>query len=241
MIFETLIPLQRNPPRVKNTAPLIVLEGIDGSGKGTQAARLHERFTKSGRQSSLLSFPRYQSTFFGARVGDFLNGKFGTLDQLSPFLVSLLYAGDRFESKAPLNQARSQSEVVVLDRYVPSNIAHQSAKASPEERQQLTDWIEQVEYTIFELPQPELVILLDIPVSVSQELIRRKNPRSYTDQATDLQESDTTYLSAVRQVYLSLAEKSPHWKVVPVTEQGELRSIEEISDEIWELVQPVMS
>jgi len=217
---------------VKNAAPLVVIEGIDGSGKGTQAKILHERLLATGRSSSLLSFPRYQETFFGARIGEFLNGEFGALDQLHPLLVSLLYAGDRFESREHLEQARIRSEFVVLDRYVPSNVAHQSAKALTEERPRLQAWIERIEYDIFKLPKPDLVILLDIPVDVSQELIRRKRPRSYTDQTTDLQESDTEYLAAVRAVYLSLAESRPNWKIVPVTDNGQLRSLDAIADEI---------
>ncbi len=226
---------------MKKSAPFIVIEGIDGSGKGTQSVRLHERLNQSGHSATLLSFPRYQSTFFGARIGDFLNGKFGTLDQLPPFLVSLLYAGDRFESRNVLESARENSDVIVLDRYVPSNIAHQTAKAGPEERSQLQEWIEHIEYNIFQLPKPDLVVLLDIPVSVSQELIRRKNPRSYTDQTTDLQESDTSYLAAVRDVYLSLAKKSPNWQIVSVTDGEQLRSIDDIADDLWERVQTLIA
>ncbi|WP_437192878.1 thymidylate kinase [Planctomicrobium sp. SH527] len=218
-------------------APLIAIEGIDGAGKGTQAALLQKRLIAAGYRSELLSFPRYQSTFFGARIGDFLNGKFGTLEQLPPFLVSLLFAGDRFESRGTLTEAQHRNDIVVLDRYVASNIGHQAAKAPASERTQLREWIEHIEYGIFGLPKPGLVVLLDIPVETSQQLIRKKQARSYTDQVTDLQESDTVYLSAVREVYLALAEKSPDWVVVPVTTNGELRTVEEISDEIWNRLQ----
>lgn len=214
-------------------APLIAIEGIDGAGKGTQAAQLQKRLVAAGYRSELMSFPRYQSTFFGARIGDFLNGKFGTLDQLPPFLVSLLFAGDRFESRGVLLEAQQDNDIVVLDRYVASNIGHQAAKAPASEREQLRGWIEQLEYDIFGLPKPGLVILLDIPVETSQQLIRRKQARTYTDQVTDLQESDTIYLAAVREVYLALAERSPDWIVVPVTKDGELRTVDDISDEIW--------
>ncbi|WP_437230788.1 dTMP kinase [Planctomicrobium sp. SH661] len=218
-------------------APLVVLEGIDGSGKGTQAALLHSRFKESGRPAQLLSFPRYQSTFFGHRIGEFLNGDFGTLDQLDPFLVSLLYAGDRFESRDTLHQARQGQDVVVLDRYVPSNIAHQSAKKSGEARVQLQQWIEQIEYGIYQMPRPDLVVLLDLPVEVSQQLILMKQRRSYTEQATDLQEADVDYLDHVRNVYLHLARSSPGWKIVSVTDGDRIRTIEEISEEIWGIVQ----
>src|SRR5579872_3745025 len=107
---------------------LIDIEGIDGSGKGTQARLLTDRLLASGVSATLVSFPRYDATLFGKAVGEFLNGEFGSLDTVHPFLVSLLFAGDRFESKAYLLEAMRTSQIVVLDRYVPSNVAHQAAK-----------------------------------------------------------------------------------------------------------------
>jgi len=219
-----------------SSAPLIAFEGIDGSGKGTQATRLHARLIEHGIRSELFSFPRYQSTFFGSRIGEFLNGEFGDLNELDPFLISLLYAGDRFESRERLLQARAQNEAVVLDRYIPSNLAHQSAKKSGDARSRLQEWIQQVEYGIFALPRPNLVVLLDVPVDVSQELIQRKQKRSYTDLVTDLQESDMSYLEQVREIYLELAESSDDWVAVSIVQDGQLRSIEEIGTEIWDLV-----
>lgn len=101
-------------------APLIVIEGIDGSGKGTQAQQLTERLAATGRRVRLLSFPRYRETLFGHAIGDFLNGRFGQLNEVHPFLASVLYAADRFESKSVLTDALQQSDVVICDRYVPS-------------------------------------------------------------------------------------------------------------------------
>jgi dTMP kinase len=108
-------------------APLIVIEGIDGSGKGTQAQQLTERLAAAGHRVRLLSFPRYRDTLFGQAIGEFLNGRFGQLDEVHPFLASVLYAADRYESKQVLLEALQQSDFVVCDRYVPSNLAHQGA------------------------------------------------------------------------------------------------------------------
>jgi dTMP kinase len=221
-------------------APLVVLEGIDGSGKGTQSALLSQSLTQHGLHAPLLSFPRYQSTFFGQRIGEFLDGQFGGLDQLDPFLVSLLYAGDRFESRDLLARAREEGDIVVLDRYVPSNIAHQAAKADSPRREVLRAWIERIEYEIFALPRPDLVILLDIPLQASQELISRKNRRTYTDRANDLQEADTSYLGRVREVYLNLARQD-NWRVIPVCQGARLRSIDEIGNEISRTVREVLN
>lgn len=219
---------------------LIAIEGIDGSGKGTQAARLRDRLEASGRSVKLLSFPRYDDTRFGKAIGDFLNGRFGSLDSVHPLLASLLYAGDRFESRQMLEEAIRLQDVVVLDRYVASNIAHQGAKLHGDERVELKDWVETVEYNIYSLPKPDLTVLLDLPATTAQQLIAKKSARSYTDKKADLQEADGGYLAAVREVYRELAVDQPHWQIVPCLKEGSLKSIDEISDEIFAIVQATL-
>lgn len=223
-----------------SSTPILVIEGIDGSGKGTQASYVNQILTMEGRRCSLFSFPRYDHTFFGKRIGDFLNGEFGTLDELNPFLVSLLYSGDRFESREAILQAQAESELVILDRYVPSNIAHQSAKSTGEQRKQLTQWIEKIEYEIFAVPRPSQVVLLDTPVDISQNLIAQKSARTYTDQAADLQEADVPYLSKVREVYLELAATNADWSVVPVANDLGLRPIEDIGQDVLSIARSIL-
>lgn len=215
---------------------LVAIEGIDGSGKGTQAARLREALAARGLKAALISFPRYQETFFGARIGDFLNGRFGSLEEVHPFLAATLFAGDRLESRAMLLGALAANDVVVLDRYVASNIAHQAAKRDGAERQGLTEWILKLEFEVNQLPKPDLAIVLDLPATRAQELIAKKNVRTYTDRAADLQEADGAYLENVRQVYLELARRDANWRVIAVEEQGRLRSIEEVAGEVLGLV-----
>ena len=190
---------------------LIVIEGIDGSGKGTQAARLVERLRSVGRRCELLSFPRYRDTQFGSKIGDFLNGRFGQLDQVSPFLVSLLFAGDRFESKQLLTRALAENDLVICDRYVASNIAHQAAKLDGAERDELIEWVRYVEHSLYELPQPRRTVFLDLPVVHATKLIALKAQRSYTNRAADLQEADSAYLQRVHDIYASLAAAEPGW------------------------------
>jgi dTMP kinase len=217
-------------------ARLIALEGIDGSGKGTQAALLRDALQQAGRSVTLLSFPRYQATRFGQKIGDFLNGRFGALDQVHPTLVSLLFAGDRLESKPLIESALADFEFVICDRYVPSNIAHQAAKS--DHRDELRKWIEFVEYDLYRLPQADLVIWLDVPVSCAQELIFRKQKRSYTDQAADLQEADGAYLEQVRQVYAGLAANDSRWRRIDGCPNGELRDATDIAADVFAAVLP---
>jgi len=222
------------------TALLVAFEGIDGSGKGTQARRLQEHLAAQGRKAALISFPRYEETLFGRAVGEFLNGRFGSLDEVDPFLVSLLYAGDRFESRGWLTDALAENDVVVLDRYVASNIAHQGAKRNGDARDELIDRIQKIEYGLYQLPRPNLVLLLDLPVAEAQKLIAVKSARSYTDRKADLQEADADYLQRVRDVYLSLADNHPDWYRIDSVRGDTLRTVEEIAGEIVERLTPLL-
>jgi dTMP kinase len=225
------------PEKASSRACLIAIEGIDGSGKGTQSRILVERLRQSGRKVELISFPRYEETFFGRLIGSFLNGQFGTLDQVHPILVSLLFAGDRFESRPKLADALAACDVVVLDRYVASNIAHQGAKLSGAERDMLCRSIEHLEFALYAIPRPDRVILLDLPVSQAQTLIAQKAARKYTDRAADIQEADAAYLGRVRQVYLELAARESNWSVIECAEANGVRTLDAIAASLWQLVE----
>ncbi len=217
-------------------ALLVAIEGIDGSGKGTQSALLCEHLRGRGKSVTLLSFPRYEQTRFGAAIGEFLNGRFGGLDSVHPQLASLLFAGDRFESKDVILKAAHDHDVVVFDRYVASNIAHQAAKLDDPDRSELTRWIESIEYDVYKLPRPDVTVLLDLPAGAAQQLIATKAARSYTDKAADLQEADADYLERVRQVYLSLAAQNPHWNRIDCMADNAIRSPENIAGELQRFV-----
>jgi dTMP kinase len=214
---------------------LIAIEGIDGSGKGTQAQRLLERLRVEGQRATLLSFPRYDTTFFGRAVGEYLNGAFGSLGQVHPFFSALLFAGDRFESRPLLADALATNDVVVLDRYVASNVAHQAARLEGTTRERLIEAIEHLEFDIYQMPRPDLVVLLDLSVARAQRLIANKPARSYTDRAADIQEADADYLSRVRDLYLDLARREQNWSVISCERESSLRPVEEIAEEIGTL------
>jgi dTMP kinase len=219
---------------------LIAIEGIDGSGKGTQSKQLVERLVAAGVRATVLQFPRYSETTFGGAIGDFLNGRFGSLEQVHPQLASVLYAGDRFESRPVLQQAINDHDVVILDRFTGSNLAHQSAKLDGQERSELVTWIDHVEHVVFGLPRPDLNILIDISSQWSRELVSRKGERDYTDDEADIQESNLPYLERVRRCYLSIAEQRDDWHVVEsLNADDELRSVSDINNELFELIRPV--
>jgi dTMP kinase len=215
---------------------LIALEGIDGSGKGTQAAVLHQRLNAAGIRTTLLSFPRYAETAFGRQIGRFLNGEFGTLDQVSPWLAALLFAGDRFESKSIIETSLAENSIVLCDRYVASNIAHQAAKLRGGARQELVNWIDHLEYALYLLPRPRLTIWLDVPVPYAQRLIATKSKRSYTEKSADLQEADPEYLQHVREVYAELAAAQSGWRRIDCLSAEALRSVADIAEDMHHTV-----
>lgn len=217
---------------------LIAIEGIDGSGKGTQAKLLLDRFTAQGVSATLLSFPRYSETRFGGFVGEYLNGRYGSLDEVHPFLAALLFAGDRFESRQTLLDAIERHAVVICDRYVASNVAHQAAKRGGADRDVLIRRIESVEFEVFGLPRPDRTILLDLSVENARRLIAKKAKRSYTDQTEDLHESDGLYLGSVGDVYRARRAADPSWTLVECERAGAVRPIEEIREEVWAAAQP---
>ena len=157
---------------------IIVIEGIDGSGKNTQTNHILNYLNNSGIKASKISFPAYEETFFGREVGNYLNGKFGKLDQIHPKLCAMLYAGDRFEKLPEINEKLAAGYFLIIDRYVPSNVAHQAAKLEGKgKREALALWIEELEYTVYGMPKPDMVIFLDVPPKASQELILTKNKK----------------------------------------------------------------
>lgn len=212
---------------------LVAIEGIDGSGKGTQAALLVDNLLRRGCRTRLFSFPCYEETFFGREVGRYLNGQFGDLHSIPVEFAAMLYAGDRFEKRESLFQALKAGEVVICDRYVPSNLVYQGAKAQEEQQPALLDWIARLEYGVFGLPRPDMVFLLDMPVEQSVRLVLNKKKRSYTDEKLDLHEAASAYLENVHRLFGKLARKEG-WRLVHSMDGERLRSVDEIAQEISE-------
>lgn len=211
---------------------LIAIEGIDGSGKGTQARLLLDRARGEGYSADLLTFPMYDDSIFGREIGRYLNGEFGDVWSVHPRLAATLYAGDRFEHRDRLWRLRGEKGLVICDRYTPSNQAHQSVKLPEEDRPEFFAWLETLEHEVFGIPRPDLVVFLDLPPEVAAGLIERKSKRSYTELKTDIHEVDRTYLGQVHRAYSELSRRSG-WVTVSCLEGGEVRGMEEIHEAVW--------
>jgi dTMP kinase len=218
---------------------LIAVEGIDGSGKQTQVRLLAQALESRGHRVCSTGFPQYGS-WFGKMVGQFLNGDFG--DSVDPHFAAMLYAGDRFESKPVIMEALEKGQVVIADRYIASNLAHQTARSAPEQRGEFRAWIEHLEYSIYGLPKEDLVLYLRVPPREAQSLVAKKASRVYTDSEHDILEADLGHLKDAMAMYDVLAG-GQNWRTVECYDAAErkMRSPEEISTDVLASVLPCLA
>ena len=211
---------------------LLAIEGADGVGKNTAANRVTAELNATGFRAAMLSFPRYQDTAGGIALGQFLAGKLPVT--VTPHAAAVLYALDRFESKALIEAEIAAHDVIVFDRYIASNMAYQSAKLPPDEARAMLDWIGRLELDQFGLPAPTLSIYLDTPWDLARELILRKHQRSYTDRSYDEHEADAALQLRVRQAYETMVAEGllGPWTTVHASQDGTMRPPETISSEI---------
>ena len=184
---------------------LIVIEGLDGSGKSTQVARMSEYLTsRDGRSPEYLHFPRFDAPVVGDMIARFLRGEFGRIDQVHPMIVATI--------RGWLEEERT----VLLDRYVYSNIAFQCAKIDDADRSlELQRWILDTEYGVYDIPRPDLNVFLDVPVSFVRERLsnaREGSDREYLHGAEDIHEADMAFQKRVRDVYLRLCASDPDFR-----------------------------
>lgn len=209
---------------------LIVIEGLDGSGKSTQLELLPENLLKSGIKSQTVSFPDYESQS-SALVKMYLNGEFGKKpSDVNAYAASLFYAVDRFASyKTNWGKTYLNDGVIVSGRYTTSNAVHQTSKMPESEWQGFLDWLYDLEYNKVGIPKPDKVIFLDMPVEVSQKLL---TGRYKGDEAKkDIHESDIEYLDKCRKAAMFTAEYSG-WTVIPCAKDGMPRSIDDIANDV---------
>jgi dTMP kinase len=188
---------------------LVVIEGLDGAGKSTQMQMLREYLRANGTEHEFLHFPRTEAPWYGELITRFLRGEFGSAGEVDPYLVAMLYAGDRHDAAGQIRDWLKQKKLVLLDRYTYSNIAYQCAKLhTKEEREKLRKWITELEFNHFGIPQPDLNIFLDVPASFTEGKLRAGRTgesRSYLNGSTDIHEADTDFQQRVREVYLDTA------------------------------------
>jgi thymidylate kinase/thymidylate synthase ThyX len=219
----------------------IVVEGTDGSGKGTQFKHLAERLAQAGHDVVTFDFPQYDepSSYF---VRQYLNGKYGTAEEVGPYTGSLFYALDRYEAAPKIREALEQGKVVLANRFVGSNMAHQGTKfRNAEERRGYFIWLDNLEFEMLRVPRPTISFVLRVPAEVSQALVDQKGERSYTDKKRDLHEADINHLRQALAVYDDMCQLFPKdFMRVDCVRDNQLLSIGTINDLLWQKIEPLL-
>jgi len=196
----------------------IVIEGIDGSGKSTQINMLKQHLNNKKIKYKFLHFPRTGSLVYGDLIARFLRGEFGDLNTVNPYLVALIYAGDRNDAKTKIRNWLNEGNVVIVDRYVKSNIAFQCAKIlSAEEKNKLKNWILFLEFQYNKIPKPDISIFLDVPFDFTSKNLTKKRlgeDRNYLNGKSDIHETDLDFQKKVKEEYLSMVREDKSFYLI---------------------------
>jgi dTMP kinase len=216
---------------------LIAVEGVDGAGKHTQVRALRLELEKLGYAVSEYCFPDYTGSRLGATLKEMLAGRFGNATLIHPSLSAPLFALERAEKRDRMRADLAAGTVVLCDRYVYSNVAHQACRLPDVERGDFQRWLENLEFEILKLPRPHLTVLLDVDSQVASDRRRIRSQESGQERPLDDYEKDEGSISLARTIYLSLAREL-HWIVVPTGAEGELFERAAITREVLRNVKP---
>lgn len=222
----------------------VVIEGLDGSGKSTQLKLLRQNLEERTTPYKYLHFPRLEQGVYGDLIARFLRGEMGTNDQVDPYLVSLIFAGDRTDAAPQILQWMEEGYMVVADRYVYSNIAFQCAKLElVEEKERLRDWILEFEYGYNNLPRPHINLYLNVPFEFTRKQLnhaRDGEDRAYLKGEQDIHEENLEFQERVRQEYLSLQEHVDDLTLIQCMDnRGNMHPPETIADLIIQEIETI--
>lgn len=225
----------------KKRGKLIVIEGSDGSGKATQSKLLFERLTKDGEKIKKIDFPQYEENFFGSFIGECLRGDHGNFLSYDPKIASILYAADRSEASNKYIRGWLEKGFTVLsDRYASANQIHQGGKIKdPEKRAEFMKWLDMLEFGVFKIPRPDILIYLNVPVEVSFSLLQNKNmeaKKKYLKGKKDQHEDNLDFMVNSKKSAEDLLEKNKNWIKIECVKDGNLLSREEIHEEIYSVI-----
>jgi dTMP kinase len=216
----------------------VVIEGSDGSGKSTQFKQLLTYFESQGKEVVVYKFPQYDlpSSFF---VREYLNGNYGSADELGAYTPSLFYALDRFHAAKDIREHLESGRIILCDRYIGSNMAHQGQKIEDtKEQTKYLKWLYDLEYRMLGIPKPDLNIVLLVPAETAYKLMsQREDVRNYTDKQKDIHEADINHLSRAVVMYRKLCTLFPK-EFTPIectNADGTMRTIEDIHKEIRQI------
>lgn len=201
----------------------VVIEGLDASGKSTQLDLLQNYLNDKKVKFKYLHFPRTESPVYGELIARFLRGEFGKINFVNPYLVALIYAGDRKDASELIQGWLYQNYIVIADRYVHSNIAFQCAKLNnTKEREALKNWINYLEYNYNKIPKPDVSLFLDVPFEFTEKKLcqnRKGDDRKYLKGGKDIHELDLKFQQQVKNMYLWLVKDDPDFKIINCSDE----------------------
>ena len=216
---------------------LIVIEGNDASGKGTQVRILVKALRRKGFPVRVFDFPRYE-TETGRKVAAYLRGD---VCGLTAYEIAKLYADDRLAACCEIKEALKKGVIVICNRYVPSNLLYQLARLHEDrERKNFARWLESLEYGVNAMPKEDLVIFLYVPVEIALSLLAKKEKRAYLKgEAKDINEQKAGFLRDVEAEYLAFSERSD-WKKIDCANGNGIHKEDVISRKVWRAVLPLL-
>lgn len=216
---------------------LIVIEGADGAGKATQVQMLVERLKSEGMEVEAMDFPRYEESFFGGYLKEWLDGVHGDFVELDPRLSAILFAGDRFEARDQLVDWLAAGKHVILDRYVTASMLHQGAKIEDvDKRGAFLLWLHRLEYDVFKMPRPDMVVYLDMPAEMRHALLTTDESKPNLGHT----ETDAEYQAMIQNAAAGIAALEK-WRVVSCLMDNKLRSKDNINTELYGMVRPLLN
>lgn len=218
----------------------IVIDGTDGSGKTTQLSLLKLRLESEGYAVEIADFPQYNTKSAGL-VEEYLSGKYGKADEIDSYKASIFYAVDRYDASFKLRQWLKQGKIVLANRYTSANMGHQGCKIkNPLERKVFFNWLYDLEYKIFEIPQPDLSIILHVESNIAQNLAKQRAREDWNGKTNDIHEDNLEHLQKAEQVYMEIATSFPNFKLINCTKNDTILSREEVSLLIWPAVKQII-
>ena len=219
---------------------LIVIDGTDGSGKTTQLNLLKSRLENEGYSVMVADFPQYNQKSAGL-VEEYLSGKYGQAGEVTPYQASIFYAVDRYDASEKIRDWLESGKIVLANRYTSANMGHQGGKIdNPLERKAFFNWLYDLEYKIFDIPRPDLSLILHVEAEISQKLAKERARTDWSGSKADIHENNLEHLKSAEKVYLEIAESYPEFQLINCTKNGEILSRDEISLLVWLMVKRII-
>ncbi len=211
-----------------NLGKLIVIDGTDGAGKTTQLKLLRETLEYQGYQIEEADFPQYNTKSAGL-VEEYLSGKYGDSKSVTAYQAAIFYAADRYDASFQIRQWLKEGKIVLSNRYVSSSLGHQGGKIdNPLERRLFFNWLYDLEYKIFNLPRPDLSLILYLEPEIAQQLAKERQREDWKGKTKDIHEDDLNHLKKAAQIFLEVADTFPDFRLIRCSHHGQILSRSDI-------------